>query len=509
MIGMLGGTKAMNTKKFLWSDSQISTGTPATSWNVDSGAKVIVSPGWWPDNKTTPTYWRTNQTAASFTVKVSGTACFGICMNANGMSHSTGRPGVMVARKSTTELGLYASTTYSIGHVLTQGTGGHYFYTDLVPATTYYIQVITTLPPDMPDADCTLETHRQPTIGSTGADSGLGSRYAFCEVSGFIGSPGMTFSTVTFANTRKKFYIIGDSNCEGRLATAAGTKNYSAYSHDGLNFTEHRALFFTGEVGAGTQDWDIYGVTKQWFWTLIQTFCVANNYIPIIMNNSAGGMWQTKMGTTQRNTWAAIWPGVYENFETRFKYRGNTNATDFTVVGDWTGGWSPNCVIISSGYNNYIQNWWERSDGGNIGGGSSAEFSTNQKANLGSTSSSLIQLIRAQWVSVPVFVGCAQATDAIWGNPPVNSAVPLTAFAQFKAGVNNTSGAFYQFAATGTDYVANTGRFYDFSSLIGTAGIADTFDADNSLGTGQPHMNATQHEACRSAAQSTFNALAI
>ena len=76
MIGMLGGTKAMNTKKFLWSDSQISTGTPATSWNVDTGAKVIVSPGWWPDNATTPTYWRTNQTAATGTDYVANTGRF-------------------------------------------------------------------------------------------------------------------------------------------------------------------------------------------------------------------------------------------------------------------------------------------------------------------------------------------------------------------------------------------------------------------------------------------------
>jgi len=508
MIGMMGGTTAMNTKKFLWSDSQISTGTPATSWNVDTGAKVIVSPGWWPDNKTTPTYWRTNQTAASFTVLVSGTTCFGICMNANGVSGRTVRLGSMVARKSTTELGLYASTTYSIGHKMTQGSGGHYFYTDLVPATTYYIQVITSLPPDMPDGDCKFDTHLQPAIGATGADSALGATYGFIEVSGFLGSPGMTFSTITFANTRKKFYILGDSNCEGRLATEAGSSNFPS-------FTEHRAMFLNGgQNSVGTQDWDYYGVVKQWFWTIIQTKCAANNYIPIIMNNSTGGMWQTKMSAAQRNVWKTTvfsgtsgWPGLYENFEDRFKYRTNTNATDFTVVGDWTGGWTPGCIIIASGYNNYIQNFYESVL--NYGSGST-DFSSTQKANLGSTTTSLIKSLRTQWAGVPIFVGCAQATDAIWDNAPVQGGpFGLTALSQFKAGVNNTSGAFYQFAATGTDYVANTGRFYDFSSLIGTAGLANTWDVLNATGTGQPHMNATQHEACRSAAQSTFNALAI
>lgn len=487
---LMGGVACAESQATLWS---------GLTWNVDTGAKVIVSPGWWPDSNVSPTRFRTNQTAASMIVKVSGCSAIGVKSAGTGCSSSGVRLGLIAARKSTTELGLFSSTAWTYGIPLNQNPQGSWLYTNLDPATTYFIQFVTTMPPDYPAGDGTFETHVQ------SGDAGVGATYGFIDITGFIASPGTTFNTITWANTRKKFYILGDSNCEGRLATEAGTTNYSTKT--GSNFTEHRALFFTGAIGAGTQDWDVRGVTGQWFWTMIHSKCNGANYIPVIMNNSAGGMWQTKMSAAQRTYWAGLWPGVYKDFETRFKWRTNFVNTDFTAVGDWTGGWSPNCVIITSGYNNYIQGWWETPGGKGSG---SVEFSTNQKANLGSTTAGLIKSIRDQWAAVPIFVAFAQATDAIWDNAPVvGGPWGLTAFAQFNAGVNNLAGSFYHFAATGADYVANTGRFYDFSSLIGTAGIANTWDVLNASGTGQPHMNATQHEACRSAAQSTFNALAI
>ena len=491
---LMGGVACTESVGTLWS---------GLTWSVDgSGTKVVISPGWWPDNKTTPTVWRTNQTAASMIFKVSNCTAFGLKLGNQCYSSSAVRPGLLAARKATTELGLFASTTYVTGIKPGNNPQGVWIYTNLDKTQTYYIQVITAMPGDYPTLSgtspngfCSFERMRQPALGVNSADGGLGNHYgAFWDVIGVVASPGTTFNNITWANTQKKFLLYSDSNCDGNVS--GGTTTYTT--------AEHRASLLANNDNFASGVWDIRGVTVQWFWTAIQTYCVANNYVPVIMNISGGGAWQGKMGSATRTGHQAWWPGIYADLVDRFKYRTNNSNTDFTVGTDWTSGWTPHGIILGSFYNDRLQATIEATyfSESNFTGGTVKD----NVANSTGTPVATMKTIFTQWATAKMFAVVAQCTDAIIGDSK-------TTLASIAAGIDvgGAAGSYYAFSApSGTQYLSGLGRYANLYTLVnGVNGFSNTLDLDGSQGTGQPHPNASQHETIRSAIQSTFNALAI
>lgn len=455
------------------------TAISALTRSADNNAQVIISPAFWTDNVTTPTYFRTNQVSASMVVRVTNTSVFGITIGTSCYSTNTCRCFVFSTRRSSSSDLVHSEINWQHNIQPVIGKSYDLFMEDLDPNQEYTIQIVTTIGADDPAADVSFESMMQPQDGAVNYGQ-------FVDITGFAHSTGATFLEVKYTKPRKKFYILSDSNAEGTVTPAGVDAEY-------YEWTSARFNLITNQTSVAVFNNDVRGSIVQWEWTIIETYCKNNGYIPVVVNNSHGGAWQGQMGTFTRAAHTAFWPGCYLDCIDRFKYRTNYSNTDFTVTSDWTGGWSPDVILLGSFENDVLQRYYEITY---INGLHPTEIyfdTTRIKDSIArddGNPASIIRALRLQWSSAKLFIYTAHNNQAV-------AHASITTKDYIKQGIAQDLANYYGFAVGQTEYNSNVGRYVDIEQYSAITGLDPI--------TSALHPTAAEHEGIRLALQSEFD----
>ncbi len=430
--------------------------------NYANNAQVIIDPGFWTDNKTTPTYFRTNEVAQGAICKVSGFTSFAVAFSRRPYGRASFKPSVISYRKARTETELWSTETNWVHGLQAHTIGATMLYPNLDPGGEWFIQWAIALQASDENATAQCDSHAQadaPWSDAASREPFIGNDFIGYETTG-----NGTFKTIVWDRPTKNFLILSDSNSGGPVVAGGGRPTVDIY--------EPRSALIGIPIGA--VPWDAAGGLAQWEYLTIQQWCRTNGYIPRILNRSFGGSWQSKMGSGRRGTLTAAWPGVYLDVIDTFKYRTNYSNTDYTVSADWTWngsvGFVPALIMLGSFYNDALQ--------ANLGADATLNGSLF-KDNVGLVSASLLTTLYNQWSGVALFVYGPEIADnaaALGG---------VTTLQNLRLAVG-AGGLYYNITTPGgAKYDANKGRFiyladYSAQTTVGTTGAS-------------LHMTAAQH----------------
>ncbi len=442
-----------------------------------TGAQVIIDPGFWTDDKTTPTYFRTNQVAQGMICKINGYKSIAIAVSRRLYGRASFLPPIIACRKARTEEELWGSDTNWTYGIHTTTNGATTLFSDL-DAGDWYVQWAITHPAS--DENCTAACDSHEQADAPWSDANSTEPFLGMDFIGYETTGNGSFKTITWSRPTKNFGVYTDSNGEGRTTGDGSAPTVTIY--------EPRFALYPSYV-VSQAPWDIRGALAQWEYLIIQRWCRANGYIPRILNRSFGGFWQAKMSAALRAGLGALWPGLYLDLINVFKYRTNRSNTDYTINADWTGngsvGFIPAAAIIGSFYNDLLMAQYNGDT--DLKG---VTFKNNVALNTGP---SLLNSFYTAFPSVALFVVGPQPADNVF--PGIDTLTQLRAACASDVSWYNIT------SPGGVKYDANKGRFASIYDYRGTTGIV----TDGS----QLHPTAAQHDLIEQALRTKFAELSF